>query len=64
MIPAPTASRVEIKDSSLSAQTTRPARGGIRPAKQSKSWGWPLPSAPAIPTTSPVRRVKLTGPKV
>ena len=63
MIPARTPSRVETRLSSLPMQATRPARGGIRPARESKSWGWPLPSAPAIPTTSPLCSVKLTGPK-
>ena len=63
MIPAPTASWVEIKVSSFPRRTTLPARGGTRPARQLKSSGCPFPSAPAIPTTSPLCSVKLTGPK-
>ena len=56
MIPARTASWVEISISSLPSQTTRPAFGGCRPARQSKSCGWPLPSAPAMPTISPLSK--------
>ena len=63
MIPDRTASWVEVSISSLPSQSTRPACGGWRPARQSKSSGWPLPSAPATPTISPRCIVKLTGPK-
>ena len=62
MIPARTASCVEISIRSFPSQVTRPARGGWRPARQSNSCGCPLPSAPAMPTISPRCRVKLTGP--
>ncbi len=41
--PGRTASCVEVSISSLPSQSTRPARGGCRPARQSKSSGWPLP---------------------
>ncbi len=62
MTPDRTAWWVEIKLSSRSSHTTLPARGGVLPARQSNSWDCPFPSAPAIPTTSPLSRVKLTGP--
>ena len=62
MIPDRTASCVDVSINSLPSQSTRPAFGGCRPARQSKSWGWPLPSAPATPTISPLFNVKLTGP--
>ena len=62
-IPARTASWVEISIRSLPSQATRPARGGCRPARQSKSCVCPFPSAPAMPTISPRSSVKLTGPK-
>ena len=62
MIPDRTASWVDVSINSVPSQSTRPARGGCRPARQSNSSGWPLPSAPAIPTISPRCIVKLTGP--
>ena len=40
-----------------------PAFGGWRPARQSKSCGWPLPSAPAIPTISPLSQREADRPE-
>ncbi len=61
-MPARTASLVDTRLSSLPSHATSPALGGTRPARQSNNWGWPLPSAPATPTISPLSSSRLTGP--